>query len=388
MPKFKIVPDINAVPVAQGWSKTTTYNKKVTVDGHTYQLEKHYRAFSHGELFLRALGGCLAVIFSLGLALCSKHIRKLFTQENQTSRFGVLVNKKPPGTEESSSSSESSSSESSSGSESDLSELKAPTAHSVPHSLLKNVDEQCDIIALAKQNLPEKTDNYDLEQIFSQDKFTYGILYGMRLASTLENKKRIVDALCDFFNEFIVRANDVKTISGPLSSCLSQLTYFMFSTVNYYQWHDKDNKSVFNCTTWTDCPTPEINERFYVCQNYNNLPNICKPLLELLISHGANLTKADWRKNMDREDKNEVQRKKIIYYSKDHVEEWTSPFKVFHNTRAHRLTRFNLSKMLILEIKNEQFCRKLIEEKGTANPASAFLHVPKEIVEHILDYTH
>lgn len=64
------------------------------------------------------------------------------------------------------------------------------------------------------------------------------------------------------------------------------------------------------------------------------------------------------------------------------------PFNVFQDIVAHQLTRFELSKMLITQIKTEQFSAKMLKEKGTQCFGSNFYQMPQEIIDLILKHTY
>lgn len=97
MPSFKKVYSSFDIRVSDDYFDATTFNsfdKIKTYKGREYKLiSKKERDFSFMERAGRGFLGTVAVICSLGLALFSKSVRKLFVKDKKAIRFGVLQNK-------------------------------------------------------------------------------------------------------------------------------------------------------------------------------------------------------------------------------------------------------------------------------------------------------
>lgn len=104
VPNFKIIDDIKDIKLNNSWVDSTKFNSKdriVDEKGQTVSSEyqgrrfrlvtKKERLFSSFERFGRGLLGVLAVAASLGLALFSKSIHKLFSDSKKKIYFGKVA---------------------------------------------------------------------------------------------------------------------------------------------------------------------------------------------------------------------------------------------------------------------------------------------------------
>jgi hypothetical protein len=108
MPRFQEIKSLNEISLSPQWADSTKFKSKGNVvdryghdvnshfQGHTYQLiAKKERPLTFRETLLRKIKGTLFVVFTLGAALYSSSVRKLFTRKVAVIHFGVALMSSP-----------------------------------------------------------------------------------------------------------------------------------------------------------------------------------------------------------------------------------------------------------------------------------------------------
>lgn len=102
MPNFIAIQDASEINLSAQWCTSTKFESQdrivrengkpinSTYTGRTYKLiAKEEKSFLLFERAIRVILGCLAIVFTVGMAIRCKYIKKLLTEDKKKIRFGL-----------------------------------------------------------------------------------------------------------------------------------------------------------------------------------------------------------------------------------------------------------------------------------------------------------